>query len=224
MVKQERALRTRAAVVTAASAEFARAGYDGTSLSRISRLAGMSVGALTFHFRTKQELADAVQAEGRSLTLAALDALPLEDRPALCRVVDLTLELARLMEEEPPVRAAVRLGRERPGPVSWSHAWLPIVHRLLDEAYAAGQLRESARSADVVTLVEHLTDSAEVYLRGRVADESEFGNAVARLQLIWKLVLTGVSADPVGPQHPQQPTATEAPSPDLRCTAPGPTA
>ncbi len=225
MVKQERAVRTRAAVVAAASAEFARAGYDGTSLSRISRLAGMSVGALTFHFRTKRELADAVQEEGRSVTLAALDVLSPRGRPALLQVVELTLELARLMEEESAVRAAIRLGRERPGTVSWSRAWLPAVHGLLDEAYAAGQLRESARTADVVTLVEHLTDSAEVYLRGRGADESELGNAVARLRLIWKLVLTGVSAGGVCPGQPAPLVLeSDAPSPALRPAAPEPTA
>ena len=210
MVRQERALRTRAAVITAASAEFARAGYDGTSLSRISQLAGMSVGALTFHFRTKQELADAVQAEGRSVTLAALDGRAHADRRALCQVVGLTLELARLMEEEASVRAAIRLSRERPGSASWSQAWLPTVRKLLDEAHEAGQLRESAPAADVMTLVEHLTDGAEVYLRGRVEDESELGNAVARLRTVWKLTLTGVSADLPGPEHPGN---AEVPSP-----------
>ncbi|MEU2282464.1 TetR/AcrR family transcriptional regulator [Streptomyces sp. NPDC013178] len=200
MVKQERALRTRAAVITAASVEFDRAGYDGTTLARISKVAGISIGALTFHFPTKQELADAVQLEGRTVTLAALEGRAAETRPVLCQVVDLTLELARLMEEEPSVRSAIRLGRERPGTDSWSQAWLPMVRELLDQAYVAGQLRESAPPADVVTLVEHLTNGAEAYIRSRIGAEAEFGSTVARLRRVWELALAGVSADRPAPQ------------------------
>jgi hypothetical protein len=127
-------------------------------------------------------------------------------------VVGLTLQLARLMEEEASVRAAIRLSRERPGSASWSQAWLPTVRKLLDEAHAAGQLRESAPAADVMTLVEHLTDGAEVYLRGSAEDESEIGNTVARLRTVWKLTLTGVSAEPPGLEIPAPPTTTETSS------------
>lgn len=195
MVKQERAARTREALVRAAAAEFDQAGYDGTSLARISKAAGVSIGAVTFHFSSKGDLADAVQQQGRSVTLAALDDLLADKQPALRMVVDLTLELARLMEHETSVRSAIRLARERPETVSWSDAWLPIVRGLLDEAYAGGQLRDDAFPADVVTLIEHLTSGAEAYLRSRIGSEAEFDSAVAQLNRVWRLALSGVSAD-----------------------------
>ncbi|WP_331739407.1 TetR/AcrR family transcriptional regulator (plasmid) [Streptomyces sp. NBC_00637] len=230
MVKQERALRTRAAVIKAAAVQFDRAGYDGTSLSQISQLAGISIGAVTFHFPTKQELADAVQLEGRSVTLAALEARATTSQPALCQVVDLTLELARLMEEEPSVRSAVRLGRERPGTASWSEAWLPAVRDLLEQAYAAGQLKESAPPADMVTLVEHLTSGAEAYIRSKIGTETEFGSTIERLKRVWNLALAGVSAAPAPEAaHPAEDplivlgstaeAARPAPSPEPETTA-----
>lgn len=195
MVKQERALRTRTALIRAAAAEFDNTGYEGTSLAKISTAAGMSIGAVTFHFPSKKELADAVQEEGRTVTQAALTNVLSDDLPALRVVVDLTLELARLMEEEPAVRSAIRLSRERPGTVSWSDTWLPTVRELLDQAYETGQLRESALPADVTTLVEHLTSGAEAYLRSRIGTEVEYESAVAQLKRVWHLALAGVSAE-----------------------------
>ncbi|MGW1776696.1 TetR family transcriptional regulator [Streptomyces sp. NPDC002104] len=191
-------MRTRNALIRAAAVEFDNAGYDGTSLARISTAAGMSIGAVTFHFPSKRELADAVQEEGRTVTQAALTGVVSESLPALRMVVDLTLELARLMEQEPAVRSAIRLSRERPGTASWSDTWLPTVQELLDQAYKSGQLRESALPADVTTLVEHLTSGAEAYLRSRIGTEVEFESAVAQLKRVWHLALAGVSAENSG--------------------------
>lgn len=72
MSRQERAERTRRAVLAAAAREFADHGFAGTSLSRICGAAGVTMGAVTFHFATKAELADAVQEWGVELTCAAL--------------------------------------------------------------------------------------------------------------------------------------------------------
>ncbi|MFH8385319.1 TetR family transcriptional regulator [Kitasatospora sp. NPDC018058] len=194
MVKQERAVRTRMALVRAAAAEFDRAGYHGTSLAQISKVAELSIGAVTFHFPSKNELADAVFEEGQAVTVAALEQMDREPVPALCAVVDLSLELARLMEEETAVRSAIRLSRERPGSASWSDLWLPTVRQLLDQAYESGQLRDDALPADVTTLVEHLLDGAEAYLRGRTGTERAYESAVGQLKRLWHLALVGVSA------------------------------
>lgn len=202
MVKQERALRTRANVLRAAAAEFNRSGYDGTSLSKVSKAAGMSVGALTFHFSTKAELADAVLEEGWSVTRTALDRITKEPTSPLRTLIDLTLELARLMEENVSVRSAARLAQELPTAPPWSGSWLPAVRELLDEAHRTGQLREDALPTDVTVLVEHLTSGAEAYLRNRLASESEYESVVARLERVWRLVLVGVAAAGV-PEPPE---------------------
>ncbi|MEV7023338.1 TetR family transcriptional regulator, partial [Kitasatospora sp. NPDC093558] len=76
MVKQERAGRTRQAVLLAAASTFADVGFDSASLVDISRRAGVSKGALYFHFVSKQALADGVRAAaGREIGSAALRAL-----------------------------------------------------------------------------------------------------------------------------------------------------
>jgi TetR/AcrR family transcriptional regulator len=54
---------TAAALVRAALALFTEHGYDGTSVRAITRRAGANLGAITYHFGSKQGLYDAVIAQ-----------------------------------------------------------------------------------------------------------------------------------------------------------------
>ncbi|MGJ7419103.1 TetR family transcriptional regulator [Streptomyces cinereoruber] len=194
MVKQERAVRTRAGLVRSAAVEFDREGYAGTSLSRISKAAGVSIGAVTFHFASKADLAEAVWEEGRALTRTVLKRVTAERTSALSAVVDFTVELARLMEHEVLVRASARLARELPESASWTGIWLPTVRNLLDEAHRAGQLRDGAPPEDVTTLVEYLAGGAETSLRGRQGAKGRPGGPADQLDRVWRLALGGVLA------------------------------
>ncbi|WP_316523413.1 ScbR family autoregulator-binding transcription factor [Kitasatospora brasiliensis] len=147
MVKQERAGRTRQAVLLAAAETFARVGFEAASLVDISRRAGVSKGALYFHFVSKRALADGVRhAAGREVGSAALRALR-ADGPALQSLIDFSHELARLLREDLMVRAGVRLGcrgSHRDGAavgpeVAWG-SLAAVVHRLLERAAEAGEL------------------------------------------------------------------------------------
>lgn len=64
MPQQQRAERTRRRIVAAAAEEFAETGYPSATLHRIARGAGVTMGALTFHFPTKAALAQAVRQAG----------------------------------------------------------------------------------------------------------------------------------------------------------------
>lgn len=74
MVKQERAARTRRTLIRAAAEVFAREGFAPASLTTISRQAGVSNGALHFHFTSKNALAQAVEEEaGEAMRLLIRD-------------------------------------------------------------------------------------------------------------------------------------------------------
>lgn len=60
MIKQERAERTREAIIRAAAAVFERDGFTAAPLGDITRRATVTKGALYFHFSSKRELAHAV--------------------------------------------------------------------------------------------------------------------------------------------------------------------
>jgi AcrR family transcriptional regulator len=51
---------TRDALLAAATPLFARNGYDGTSIRAITQQAGANLGAITYHFGTKEALYEAV--------------------------------------------------------------------------------------------------------------------------------------------------------------------
>lgn len=61
MVRQERAVRTREALIRSAAEVFHHEGFTAASLTLISSRAGVSNGALHFHFASKAVLADAVE-------------------------------------------------------------------------------------------------------------------------------------------------------------------
>ncbi|MFD8756573.1 ScbR family autoregulator-binding transcription factor [Kitasatospora sp. NPDC059577] len=203
MVKQERAGRTRQAVLLAAAETFARVGFEAASLVDISRRAGVSKGALYFHFVSKQALADGVRrAAGREIGAAALRALR-ADGPALQGLIDLSHELARMLREDVVVRAGVRLGRQvprrdgpqdgPPGPPGPDATWrslTAVVHRLLDRAAQAGELCpgvDRRAAAELLTAVA----AGQVLLAGEETDRPR-PEAVRR---VWTAALPALVAE-----------------------------
>lgn len=57
MVQQQRAIRTRRVFLEAAAEVFDEHGYDAATISAILERAGLTRGALYFHFTSKEELA-----------------------------------------------------------------------------------------------------------------------------------------------------------------------
>ncbi|MYS70332.1 transcriptional regulator CprB, partial [Streptomyces sp. SID5926] len=60
MARQLRAEQTRATIIGAAADLFDRRGYESTTLSEIVAHAGVTKGALYFHFAAKEDLAHAI--------------------------------------------------------------------------------------------------------------------------------------------------------------------
>ncbi|MFC5886418.1 ScbR family autoregulator-binding transcription factor [Kitasatospora sp. CM 4170] len=155
MVKQERAGRTRQAVLLAAADAFAEAGFEAANLVDISRRAGVSKGALYFHFVSKQALADGVRAAAaREIGSAALRARR-AGGPALQGLIDFSHELARLLREDVLVRAGVQLGQgARFGAGAAWRSLTEVFRRLLDRAADAGELHPGVdlrQAADLLT-------------------------------------------------------------------------
>ncbi|MER7760765.1 TetR/AcrR family transcriptional regulator [Streptomyces sp. NPDC097619] len=218
MVKQERAARSRNSLVQAAAAQFDLDGYAGASLSRICKAAGISMGGLTFHFSSKEDLARAVEETGRASLQATVDRVYARTGLPLRRLVSLTLELARQVEEELVVRALLRLERERPGAPQWSALWHATARQLVQEAKDSGQLKATARPEAVASLAVHLVTGADVLARrARMPGASATESSAALLAGIWTLVLAGILAPgqdmagtlpdpaPRGPTPPAEP-------------------
>ncbi|MFJ4487019.1 TetR family transcriptional regulator [Streptomyces longwoodensis] len=157
MARQERAEQTRQRIVEAAASEFAGHGYDGTSLHGIVRTAGVTMGALTFHFRSKSALADAVQESGAAATRAALDATT--PATGFQGALETVLALAGALRTTPSVRAAARLTREGHG--GWYDCWAPGLRDALERSWCEQRADSGLTPLAVTTLLAHVVLGAE---------------------------------------------------------------
>ncbi|GGO94291.1 ScbR family autoregulator-binding transcription factor [Wenjunlia tyrosinilytica] len=138
MAQQERAIRTRRAILEAAGSVFDESGYDSATLSTILERAGVTKGALYFHFPSKEKLALAVLNEH-------VDEVQAPSQPTkLQELVDAGMILAHRLSCDPILRGGTRLTIEqgvakhqRRGPLL---AWRDHNLQLLTEAKERGEL------------------------------------------------------------------------------------
>ncbi|WP_309097882.1 ScbR family autoregulator-binding transcription factor [Streptomyces sp.] len=218
MTKQDRAVRTRRALIRSAAEHFEARGYDRASLAEISAGAGVSSGALHFHFDNKAAVADAVeQAAARALRRVALAGRG-GDGCALQRLVDVTHRVARLLRADVVVRAGLRLNAEAAAGRARDlrREWRACVHDLLNEAERGGELAAGVPPHRTGAVVLAATTGIEVLAR-----EDRGWLARPSLTELWHLLLPCVAAphlagalDPAGREPDQRaPEADPAPGP-----------
>jgi AcrR family transcriptional regulator len=191
VVRQARAQQTRSSLIDAAAAQFARHGYTGATVARISRSAGVTSGALTFHFLTKEDLAHAVSEAGAEAARSALREVQQIATPGLAAATRLTQVLAAVLAGNVRAHAAVRLAYECPGGRdSWENAWRPALTHALGLAQRGGATEEDL--ADIELLVAYLLAGAEAQIRsGRTATAVEHD-----LGRLWQCVAVSLDARP----------------------------
>lgn len=164
MVKQERAARTRETLVRSAAEIIDRRGFAVASLSSISSLAGVSNGALHFHFASKAALADAVEAEALARLLAVTGTSVPSGVSRVQHLVDVTHGLARALRGDVVLRAGFGLSGEgsRPPQADLCGCWHGWVQETLQRACAQGELRRGVEARDVVAAVVAATVGLEV--------------------------------------------------------------
>ncbi|MFF4119939.1 ScbR family autoregulator-binding transcription factor [Streptomyces sp. NPDC001714] len=191
MVKQLRAARTRQALVLAAAEIFATDGYALSSLPAISRRAGVSAGALHFHFPSKDALAIEVESTARR----AVEQLVADRRPstasALHLLVTVTREVLAAVATDVVVRAGFKLSvdpsrKNGMGFGCWWRAW--VCEELL-RAQHAGELADGVSPDRVAAVIVAATVGFEVLAaedRGRISPR--------HVEQFWSLMLPQLAA------------------------------
>ncbi|MCT2582805.1 ScbR family autoregulator-binding transcription factor [Actinophytocola gossypii] len=187
MARQDRAERTRNAILDAAAEVFDERGFDGASLSDILARAGVTKGALYFHFSSKEELARALASEPWSaVTLPAADS-----DLGLQAVIDMSHALAHNIWTNVRVRAGNRLVMEAnfaSPDAKVFEDWIKLVAELLENARTRGDLRQEWDAKDVANWVSASfmgvqTQSAVLAARHDIHD---------RLTTMWRIALPGL--------------------------------
>ena len=137
MAQQERAVRTRRAVLEAAAAVFAERGYAAATIGEILSRAGVTKGALYFHFDSKVALARGVLQAQTGNDYHVPRELKLQEW------VDAGMTLAKRLPKEPMLLAGVRLSADlhsRDVVGSAWPAWADVTASFLSEAKERGEV------------------------------------------------------------------------------------
>ncbi|MFF8500231.1 ScbR family autoregulator-binding transcription factor [Streptomyces anulatus] len=191
-LKQERAEQTRRALLLAAAEVFDEFGYAGASITRILKRAGVTAGALYFHFGSKEDLAKAVM-NSQPDTL-----VPLLAAGGLQRLIDLTLVWSWQLQRDPLLRAGVRLTNEQASIGDSLNAdpyekFRGIMTSCLHEAREEGELQPGIEPTVVAEFVIAACTGMQMYsnvVSGR-RDLPE------RTQQMWNLLLPGIAVPSV---------------------------
>ncbi|MFE9562473.1 ScbR family autoregulator-binding transcription factor [Streptomyces sp. NPDC006487] len=139
LVMQDRAVRTRQAILEAAAVVFEERGYEQAKLTDIVSIANVTKGALYFHFDSKEHLAQAViDAQVASAPSVVPQELQVQ------AFVDIGMVFSHRLMHDPLMRASARLTLDqtnltldRAAPYD---AWIKLHVSLMTEAKSRGEL------------------------------------------------------------------------------------
>ncbi|MFF4495717.1 ScbR family autoregulator-binding transcription factor [Streptomyces sp. NPDC001546] len=187
-VRQQRAEITRQAILDGAASAFDHAGFGGTSLTHVVKHAGVTKGALYFHFPSKESLARTLVEEQFQVSE---DEPTLED-PGLQTVIDLTHRMASGLRTNVRIRAGIRLVVEfgsftDPDPSPYN-TWIETCRSCLAPAQERGDVRPSV---DVHALSTFLVGSfTGIQVTSHVRTGRE--DLHARVTDLWTYLLPGI--------------------------------
>lgn len=148
MSQQARAVETRSVIIRAAADVFAMHGYGGTSLADICLAAGMTKGALYFHFASKEALALAIIQAQHELAITPDEELLDDALGGLEVLMRMSYRLAAQLRDDPVSRAGIRLTLEASSlttPVVTPYEeWITSCDRMLRRAINDGDVRATA--------------------------------------------------------------------------------
>lgn len=189
MVKQARAAVTREQILRGAAEAFDRYGFGATTLSDVIAQAGVTKGALYFHFSSKEHLARAVIEQQHALSVHPARQRLDGHAPGLESVIRLSQGLARQLIDDVVVRAGIRLTLEQ-GTFGASASnpyrdWVSVVEQLLRRAIDEGDIRDSIKPAALARFVVSAFTGVQL-LSEVLSARQDLGQ---RVEEMWEILL-----------------------------------
>ena len=165
MLKQERARITRSNIVSSAARSFHLHGFSKTSLADIIDEAGVTKGALYFHFESKEDVARAVLDTQLEHVTRQFDALTASGLPPLEQLVRLCVHPSSEEDELPGsgFRLATEIASLQPAlTLPFYEEWLRMIGTILRTAAEEGQLRQGVDADRLSTFILSAITGAEL--------------------------------------------------------------
>ncbi|WP_264930233.1 ScbR family autoregulator-binding transcription factor [Streptomyces sp. A012304] len=188
MAKQERAIRTRRAILEAAGAVFDEHGYTSTTIAMVLERAEVTKGALYFHFASKETLAQAVLNE--QVPFGAVPPQPCK----LQEIVDMTFVVGQRLLDNALLRGSVRLAVDQETPSGVDHGepfrqWARALTGLMELARERGELLPTVRPRETVELLVGTFTGIQLMSRA-LTDRADLGE---RLSVMWSHMLPSIA-------------------------------
>ncbi|WP_171108489.1 MULTISPECIES: ScbR family autoregulator-binding transcription factor [Streptomyces] len=188
MAKQERAIRTRRAILEAAGAVFDEHGYTSTTIAMVLERAEVTKGALYFHFPSKESLAQAVLDE--QVPFGAIPSQPCK----LQEVIDITFVVGQRLLSNALLRGSVRLAVDQCAPPGVDHTgpfrqWTDHLTPLLERARAQGELLPTVDPRETVELLVGSFTGIQLMSRA-LTGRDDLGR---RLSVLWSHMLPSIA-------------------------------
>ncbi|MDX2546629.1 ScbR family autoregulator-binding transcription factor [Streptomyces sp. WI04-05B] len=188
MAKQERAIRTRRAILEAAGAVFDEHGYTSTTISMVLERAEVTKGALYFHFPSKESLAQAVLHE--QVPFGSVPTQPCK----LQEIIDMTFVVGQRLLTNSLLRGSVRLAVDQETPNHVDHSepfrqWSERLTSLMEQARGQGELLPTVDPPETVDLLVGGFTGIQLMSRA-MTDRADLGH---RLSVLWAHVLPSIA-------------------------------
>ncbi|MFI5808796.1 ScbR family autoregulator-binding transcription factor [Streptomyces sp. NPDC051561] len=188
VIRQERAARTRAHLLQAAAEVFVEHGFAGATLTKITDRAGVTLGALYFHFRSKGDLArEIVRNQPEHIT-------PPIDSVGLQHAVDVTLTWAHELNHNAVLLAGARLVMEQDAFVDLAENSHQQWSRVMEEDLASARRRRELRSTADVEAIARLIVNSCTGAQMHSLLETGRSDLPERIVDMWRILLPALAA------------------------------
>ncbi len=201
--RQRRAVATRAAIIEGAAKEFDERGYVGASMDGVAERAGVTKGALYFHFTSKADLAGAVIARQHEVSRAYAEVAHARGRTPLESMMWMSQGLAVQMTTEVVVSAGIRLssepadhGIDRQDPYT---DWMRVTADLFREAVAVGEVDDRWDPVLIGRVVSPAYTGVQM-VSDVLAHRSDL---FERLRELWTVLLSAFVTERTRPEIPR---------------------
>lgn len=184
---------TRAQIMRAACHEFAAKAYSSVSLDDILAAAGVTKGAMYFHFRSKHALAEAIMDDRSAMTRTAIAGIMARKLSGLETIIDIVYLVAAQDYTTEVGRAGLNLmdsvGRIEGVQAQRLDEWIKGMSRAVARAVDEGDVLEGSNPEEVARLI------TAVYTGTRLI--TELNNAeqfLHNMEKNWTFILPGFTA------------------------------
>lgn len=209
MAVQSRAATTRQRILDVAVDLFVENGYTETGLKDITRATNLTTGAFYYHFRSKEELADAIIEQAWPTAIDLVLSYTRQPNAGLAQVIEMTFELAALFRRDTRVWIAVHLNQafghlSKSGRREFGER-VDAFTVAVAAALSAPELRADVTPGQVADLAWSLMNGFQLQSDARCDDDAA---AYDRLEGNWKVMLRALVPEASLPHFDQVLSAT----------------